>query len=462
MSDNYYRPDESADAPPPYPPQEQGPQGKLVLGSFHQPQPPRAPRQPAPPQGGGRPPYPPTPNARQSYPQQSPVQPPYQNPGPAYNANQRAYTPPTETPAGYPSHQPGQHQPGPGNQGPRSAKPRKKRNKRKIGCLSVLVIFIVLAVIGFTTIQRVLAFGSAISTQGPLTTTTGYMSTSDRTNLLILGYGGGSHDGANLTDSIVVVSMIPSSQHTSLVSVPRDLWVRNPPNSNAYTKINEVYQTASNNSQNRVAGGDAMATKVSLVTGMNVKNWMLIDFNGFKSFIDSIGGVDVYVPDSFNACYPKNDDANKDASWIKVQFNKGTQHMDGATAIEYARAREPVEVCGMGTSINQAELTDFGRSARQQLIIKAALGKIRNITTWPSLINAMNALQKTIYTNMSFADLGLFSQKMDLNDPKTAHIGLSTSNVMDISTASDGESIVIPKGENWPLISEYIQSKLYN
>ncbi|GCF07372.1 hypothetical protein KDI_09360 [Dictyobacter arantiisoli] len=319
-----------------------------------------------------------------------------------------------------------------------------------------------LAVIGFTTIQRVLAFGSAISTQGPLTTTTGYMSTSDRTNLLILGYGGGSHDGANLTDSIVVVSMIPSSQHTSLVSVPRDLWVRNPPNSNAYTKINEVYQTASNNSQNRVAGGDAMATKVSLVTGMNVKNWMLIDFNGFKSFIDSIGGVDVYVPDSFNACYPKNDDANKDASWIKVQFNKGTQHMDGATAIEYARAREPVEVCGMGTSINQAELTDFGRSARQQLIIKAALGKIRNITTWPSLINAMNALQKTIYTNMSFADLGLFSQKMDLNDPKTAHIGLSTSNVMDISTASDGESIVIPKGENWPLISEYIQSKLYN
>ena len=47
--------------------------------------------------------------------------------------------------------------------------------------------------------QHVLAFGSAISTQSPLSTQTGYMSGSDRTNVLIIGYGGGSHDGANLT-----------------------------------------------------------------------------------------------------------------------------------------------------------------------------------------------------------------------------------------------------------------------
>lgn len=449
MSDNFYRPDESPEGNSPYPPQQgQGSQGKLILGSFQQ-QPQQAPRQNHPQQPNGRPPYPPQTGGRPPYPPQQP----HHGNGPAHNNHQQGYTP-QGAPSSYPFQQPGQVR--------GDGKPRKRRNKRRIGCLAVLVILIIVCVTGFLTTQRVLAFGSAISTQAPLSTQTGYMTTGDRTNLLIMGYGGGNHDGANLTDSLIIASMIPSTKHTSLVSVPRDLWVQNPEGSGNYSKINAVYEVASANGQNRVAGGDALASKMSLVTGMNVKNWMMIDFSGFKDFIDSIGGVDVYVPDSFNACYPKNDDAATDASWIKVQFNKGQQHMDGATAIEYARAREPLETCGMGTSTNLAELTDFGRSARQQIIVKAALGKVRNITTWPSLLNALNSLQKTIYTNMSLADLGLFTDKMDLNDPHTARIGLSTANVMDISTASDGESIVIPQGNNWGLIKSYIASKLYN
>jgi polyisoprenyl-teichoic acid--peptidoglycan teichoic acid transferase len=459
MSDKFSRPDDAENVPP-YPPQQgQGSQGKLILGNFQQ-QPPQAPGQHHPQQPNGRPPYPPQPDPRQPYPPQAGGRAPYpqqqQNPGhgPAYNNQQQQGYAPQGTPSAYPFQQANQYR-GPG-------KPRKKRSKRKIGCLAVMIILLVLVVTGFLTAQRVLAFGSAISTQAPLTTQTGYMTTGDRTNLLIMGYGGGDHDGANLTDSLVIASMIPSTKHTSLISVPRDLWVQNPEGSNNYTKINAVYEVASANGQNRVVGADALATKISLVTGMNVKNWMMIDFNGFEDFINSIGGVDVYVPDSFNACYPKNDDASKDASWIKVQFNKGQQHMNGATAIEYARAREPVESCGLGTSINQAELSDFGRSARQQIIIKAALGKVRNITSWPSLLNALDSLQKTIYTNLSLADLGLFTNKMDLNDPHTARIGLSTDNVMEISTAADEESIVIPQGNNWGLIKSYIAGKLYN
>ncbi|GCE16621.1 hypothetical protein KDK_04210 [Dictyobacter kobayashii] len=418
-----------------------------MLGNFQQQQQNQRPPQPYPQQPGPGPqPF----GQRQD--------------GPAQH-QQRGNPQPSSSPAAYPYHQPGQGQ---GNQfgnAPQQQppfKPRKKRNKRRIGCLSALVVLIVLIIFGVITSQRVLAFGSAISTQSPLSTQTSYMNTGDRTNLLVMGYGGGNHDGANLTDSLVVISMIPSTRHTSLISIPRDLWVQNPPDSGTFTKINVVYQTASNNGQNRQAGADALTKKINLVTGMDVKYWMMIDFTGFKTFIDSIGGVDVYVPDSFNACYPNNDDAAKDASWRIVDFEKGNQHMDGATAISYARAREPVEVCSKGTSKNQAELTDFGRSARQQLIIKAALAKIRDITTWPRFFSAMDALEQTIHTNMSLADLGLFSQKMDLTDPHTARIGLSTSNVMAVDTASDGESIVVPQGNNWQLIKDYIAKNLYN
>ena len=130
-----------------------------------------------------------------------------------------------------------------------------------------------MGIFAFSTAQRVLAFGSAISTQkNALSTQTGYMSTSDRTNVLIMGYGGGDHAGAYLTDSNTVVSLLPQSHHTSLIAVPRDLLVQYPPSSGQYMKINAVYENAAGyTNKDPKAGGDAMAAKVKLVTGLDVK-----------------------------------------------------------------------------------------------------------------------------------------------------------------------------------------------
>lgn len=328
--------------------------------------------------------------------------------------------------------------------------------------LIALLLVCLLGGFAITTTQRVLAFGSAISSQAPLSTQTGYMNTGDRVNLLVMGYGGGSHDGAYLTDSILVVSVLPQSHHTSLVSVPRDLWVQYPPNSGTYTKINSIYELASKNNKDPQAGGEAAYQKVALVTGLQVPYWLTIDFTGFKQVIDAIGGIDVYVPDSFNACYPKNDNATIDPSWIKVQFNKGMQHMNGNTAITYARAREPLEVCGKGKSENLAELSDFGRSARQQIIVKAVLAKVKQLSTWPHLYAAMDALQHAIHTNMSLADLSAFALKMDLTDPKAARIGLSNQNVLMDATSDDGQSILLPQNGNWGAIKDYVRRNLYN
>jgi len=346
-----------------------------------------------------------------------------------------------------------------------STKKIKKRSTRKrsiILATSILLLCLLLVFLGITS-QKVLAFGSAISTQSPLSTTNGYLLyTSTRTNLLVMGYGGSGHDGAYLTDSMEVISIMPQSHHTSLVSVPRDLWIQYPPNSGSYTKINAVYEFGSNNNADPAAGGVAATQKVSTVTGLQVSNWLTINFTGFKSVIDAIGGIDVNVPDSFNACYPKNDNASIDPSWITVQFNQGMQHMDGATAIEYARAREPMAVCGQGVSENQAELTDFARSVRQQLIIQAVIAKVKQAPTWPHLYNAMDALQQTIHTNMSLADLAAFALKMNLSDPNAAHITLSDQNVLVDGQSSDGQFILSPVNGNWSAIPPYIQQRLYN
>jgi anionic cell wall polymer biosynthesis LytR-Cps2A-Psr (LCP) family protein len=136
--------------------------------------------------------------------------------------------------------------------------------------------------------------------------------------------------------------------------------------------------------------------------------------------------------------------------------------MDGNTAITYARAREPLEVCGKGTSENLAELTDFGRSARQQIIIKAVLATIKQASTWPHLYDAMDALQHAIHTNMSLADLSALALKMDLADPKAAHISLSNQNVLQDSQSTNGQYILTAANGNWNAIPPYIQQHLYN
>ena len=107
----------------------------------------------------------------------------------------------------------------------------------------VLQALLLLALlVGGLLAHRLWDFGSAISTQGPLTTQTSYMTGSDRVNLLIMGYGGGTHDGPNLTDSMIVVSLNLKDDATTMISVPRDLWVQVPPGSGNYAKLNTAYR----------------------------------------------------------------------------------------------------------------------------------------------------------------------------------------------------------------------------
>jgi len=388
---------------------------------------------------------------------------PYQYPGsqqPSWQEPERSAYPQQQP--GYPGAQAQENympvyqatRPGIPDLGPGGKQPRRPRKKRgcAIGCLSGVVILIILAIFLFTTGQQAMAFGNAISNQSPLSSQTNFMGGSQRVNILIMGYGGSGHDGAYLTDSMMIMSLLPQSHHTTLISVPRDLWVQNPANSGNYSKINAVYSVAAGGqNQNPIAGGNAAAQKVSLVTGLQINYWMTINFTGFKDFIDAIGGIDVNVPDAFTAKYPANDDPTINPNWTIVKFTPGQEHMDGARAIVYARARYVLD--------NPAEGSDFARSQRQQLIMKAALAKLKQWQTWSHLFGAMDKLKGTLYSNLSLADLAEFATKMDLNG---AHrVGLSNANVLADSVSSDGQSILLPQNNDWSLIPAYIQKQLY-
>jgi polyisoprenyl-teichoic acid--peptidoglycan teichoic acid transferase len=332
---------------------------------------------------------------------------------------------------------------------------RRRWTRGRILRYSLLALLAVVLVVSALAVHRALDFGSAISTQAPLSTQTGYVSGGGRINLLVLGYGGGNHDGAYLTDSLMVISFVPQGSATTLISVPRDLWVQVPPNSGQYAKINTAYQDGLQNGYGglpagRVAGGNEAVQKVTDVIGIPVSYWLTIDFSGFSRLVDSQGGVDINVPTAFTAQYPRNDDPKIDPGWKIIHFNAGPQHMNGAQAIEYARARYVLTPASEGT--------DFARSARQQLLIRAILGRARQVSAWPGILSAADALQSSIYTNLSLADLALLSSKLDFTH--AARIGLTNQNVLVDAQSSDGQDILLPANGDWNAIKLFVAQGL--
>ena len=183
-----------------------------------------------------------------------------------------------------------------------------------------------------------------------------------RINVLVMGVGGAGHDGPDLSDTIMVMSIDPRTKDAAMLSIPRDLYVKIPAvgkYKTHYAKINEA------NSD----GGPMEAEKVvESVIGVPVHYYVKIDFSGFKQAIDAVGGVDVNVPKTLNdPYYPCDDGTRLAGKYCPIYFKAGEQHMTGSQALKYARSRETT--------------SDFDRAARQQVIIGALKAKAMQLST---------------------------------------------------------------------------------
>lgn len=211
--------------------------------------------------------------------------------------------------------------------------------------------------------------------------------TDDRVNVLFLGIGGGKHDGPLLTDTIIYASIDPKNSKLTLVSLPRDLWIPE-----LYAKINTAYSSG----EAKRKGGGLVLTKsvVEKVIGQRVDYVLRIDFNGFTRAVDTIGGIDVAVENSFidfeypitgketDTCGFIGEEFEKRATdsaileafpcrFMRISFEKGIQHMNGEKALQFVRSRH-------GTG---GEGTDFARARRQEKVIDAFKNKIFSLGT---------------------------------------------------------------------------------
>lgn len=262
-------------------------------------------------------------------------------------------------------------------------------------------------------------------------------------NIILLGYGGAGHDGALLTDSMIVVHIDTNSKKVALISIPRDLWVSGNHKINAIGSIN---------------GFQNVGSTIQDVTGLPINYFVSVDFGGFSKIIDDLGGISVTVPQTFDdAFFPITGQENNTCDFSEdqinvfkakysgfqlerqftcryehIHFDKGAASLDGATALKFVRSRH-------GDS-------DFGRSLRQFAVLQGIAGKLISLQAAGKFNDIVTVVSQIVKTDLDLGTVkSLVSTIGDPNPYKSTQIQLTTNNVLNEGTASDGEYILYPK-----------------
>jgi len=277
---------------------------------------------------------------------------------------------------------------------------------------------------------------------------------SDRVNVLLLGMGGANHDGGYLADTIMLLSLQPSSKKVAMTSIPRDLTV--PTANGSWRKVNSIHANAE--AQEEGQGGPAMTEALGSVLDLRIDYYVRIDFDGFIQIINELGGIDVNVENTLDDySYPiRGEEENPDyfARFEHLHIEAGEQHMNGSLALKYARSRHAYGVEG----------SDFARARRQQLILEAVKDKLlsRNNLLKPGMLSRIIAeLNRNIKTNLDvWALLKLWNDYKDVQRDQITNTVLSDGpgGFLIAGRGEEGAYILIPQTGNFSKIQVMLKN----
>jgi len=272
-----------------------------------------------------------------------------------------------------------------------------------------------------------------------------------RINVLLLGIAGKGKPGQNLTDTIIILSINTKTNQVALLSIPRDLYVE-VPEGHFWTKINSVYQYGINSSpKDESAQINPLPEVVKDLTSLEMNYYAVLNFDGFKKMIDSIGGINVVSEkDLYDSRYP-----GPNYSYETFELEKGLHQMDGETALKYARVRH-----------GDPE-GDFGRAKRQQQVMQSFKNKFFSIGTFLNVFalnSFLNALGDNLKTNVSTDEMGSFlelSKKLDTQNINNMVLDAwNKDSLLKISRSAReavGASALVPRIGNYNEIQELAQ-----
>jgi LCP family protein required for cell wall assembly len=237
----------------------------------------------------------------------------------------------------------------------------------------------------------------------------------ERLNILLIGTDQRPKEGTYNTDTLIVVSVDPTTKQVAMFSLPRDtVDVPLPPGPlrNAYTrgvypkKINALFTSVRNRpdlvpGNDRTRGYNGLKMVLGNLYGLDIKYFVEVNFDGFRQVVDALGGVtiDVQIPVS-DESYPSDT-----GRLSRVYIPAGIQHMTGAEALVYARSRHS----GQG---------DFDRAARQQRVLTSLREQANVATLIPRIPQLVDAFKATVRTDIPQSELAKLAGLADSIDTR--------------------------------------------
>ena len=227
--------------------------------------------------------------------------------------------------------------------------------------------------------------------------------------ILLLGTDGRPGEDTYRSDLIILARIDPSEKKATLISIPRD------------TKVVYKGSTMKINATHALDGAEGVVKAVNELcfNGENkISHYAEINFDGMQTLIDSIGGIDIDAKDEFD-----------DPQHLDIKIEPGQQHMDGATAVTYARCR-----------YTYAD-GDYTRMRHQRQVLGAIADQILNNFDATKIVGLVNSLTDMVITDMSPQDIVSVVNAMRGMDVD----GIYSANLpsyADSTTTIDGQSYV--------------------
>ena len=196
--------------------------------------------------------------------------------------------------------------------------------------------------------------------------------------ILLLGTDGRPGEDTYRSDSIILARVDPTEKQATLISIPRDTMV--------------VYngETMKINATHSVDGPEGV---VKAVNQQKISHYAEINFEGMEQLIDAVGGIDLNATEEVD-----------DPEHLDIKIETGYQHMDGATALTYARCR-----------YTYAD-GDYTRMRHQRQVLAALASKILNELDATTVMGIVEALSEVVMTTLT-TRCGAWTSKMTCTSP---------------------------------------------
>lgn len=228
--------------------------------------------------------------------------------------------------------------------------------------------------------------------------------------MLLLGTDGRPGEEQYRSDSIILARIDPIEKRAMLISIPRD------------TKVVFKGSTMKINATHYYDGPEGVVSAVNELCGIQISHYAEINFEGMQQLIDAVGGIDINATEGVD-----------DPKHLEIKIEPSQQHMDGATALTYARARY------------QYADGDFTRMRHQRQVLGALANKILNELDPGSIVKTIDSVSKMVLTDLGPSDIVSLANAMR---------GMDTDGIVSANLPSYADETTMVNGQSYVFVRE--------